>query len=241
MSDGRSAVAEEHGTAQSQISVHHRRPSLLQLLRQLDEADHELGQALTILHACGVPNPAELPVGLVDRELLAAHRVLLGSDLEIVATCASCGVLNSLPMGPRDVSEYAPRSAWCGPGAGVREPTAADLLELPVDPGAAGEAVLNRCSIGPCSIDTRDITAVDRAEQSLCGDVDFECIECGARIEQFIDVQHAVTFAVATAAASADVEVHLLASRYGWDLATIEALPEARRTRLASLVAGGAA
>jgi hypothetical protein len=35
-----------------------------------------------------------------------------------------------------------------------------------------------------------------------------------------------------------DREVHLLASTYGWDLPTIEALPDQRRQRLAALVSG---
>ena len=35
-----------------------------------------------------------------------------------------------------------------------------------------------------------------------------------------------------------DREVHLLATTYGWDLTTIDALPDDRRQRLADLVSG---
>lgn len=211
--------------------------SRLKLLRDLDVADGELVQALAILSACGVDDSPALPLGIVDRLLLQAHRAVLGTNLELVVSCADCGVLNELPLGPSDVPDYAPRSGWCGPGAGVREPAATDLVGLPTDPDAASRILVERCAVGPAE-EPRDSAALDWAEQSLCGAVEFSCIECGTRITEFVDVQCLVTSAVAAAAAEADVEVHLLASQYGWDLASIEALPEARRRRLAALARG---
>jgi hypothetical protein len=213
------------------------RLSRLRLLRELDTADGELEQALAILHACGVEDARRLPLGVIDRLLLHAHRAILGTDLEVVVVCPGCAVLNALPLGKSDVPDYAPRSAWCSPGAGVREPTAADLTGLPADADAAGLIVVSRCAAGPADA-ARDAAALEWAEQSLCGAVIVACIECGTAIEEFVDVQHLVTAAVATAIAEADVEVHLLASHYGWDLASIEALPEARRSRLAALARG---
>ena len=208
--------------------------SRLKLLRDLDVADGELAQALAILSACGVDNSPALPLGIVDRLLLRAHHAVLGADLELVVSCAACGVLNELPLGPSDVPDYAPRSGWCGPGAGVREPTAVDLVDLPSDPATAGQVLAGRCALGPAEA-PRDSAALDWAEQSLCGAVEFACIECDTRIAEFVDVQSLVTSAVAAAVAEVDIEVHLLASQYGWDLASIEALPEARRRRLAAL------
>ncbi|HKP43990.1 hypothetical protein [Mycobacterium sp.] len=212
--------------------------SRLNLLRELDTAHGELEQALAILQACGVADAARLALGVIDRLLLHAHRTVLGTDLEMVVTCPQCAVLNALPLGASDVPDYAPRSGWCGPGAGVREPTPADLTGLPDDPDAAGRIVVQRCTAGPAD-GPRDVAALEWAEQSLCGAVAVACIECGAPIEEFVDVQRLVTSAIAAAVAEADVEVHLLASRYGWDLASIEALPDARRSRLAALAGGG--
>ena len=212
-------------------------PSRVLLLRLIGEARSELEEMLVLLRACGVPDPESLPVGLIDRLLLVAHRAVTGRDLEVVVRCGACGVLNELPLGAADVPPHEPRWAWCGPGAGVREPTGADLLDLPEDPDLAGRELLRRCAVGPAG-GGGDHAALDRAEQSLCGVVRVACIGCAAPIEHGVDVQHLVAAAVADAVADVDLEVHLIASRYTWDLDTIEGLPERRRVRLAALVAG---
>jgi hypothetical protein len=210
------------------------------LLRLLGDAGSELDEALVLLDACGVPDAARLPVGVLDRLLLAAYRAVTGRDLAEVVACPACGTLNELPLGVADVPSHAARWGWCGPGAGVREPRAADLMDLPDDPVEAAETLLRRCSVGPAgnAEGGRDQAALDRAEQSLCGNVPVSCTECDAPIDHHVDVQHLVLTAVSAAVAEVDVEIHLIASRYGWDLTTIEALPEKRRVRLAALAGG---
>jgi hypothetical protein len=209
-------------------------PSRLAVLCAIDQATTEFGEALALLAECGLGDCAGLPVGLIDRLLLRAHHAVLGSDLEVVVGCSVCGVLNALPLGPDDVPEYAPRSAWSAPGAGTREPTGGDLVGLPEDAEAAAEELERRCRIGP-SAAPRDAEALDRVDQSLSGTVHAACTECGADVTMDLDVQHLVTAAVAEAVAGVDVEVHLIAARYGWSLASIEALPDPRRMRLAAL------
>jgi hypothetical protein len=209
-------------------------PSRLGLLRAVEEADTEFGEAVALLQACGLADCLAYPVGVIDRLLLQAHRAVLHRDLEVVAACAACGVLNALPLAPDDVPAYEPRSAWSGPGAGMREPTGADLLGLPGDVEAAAQELELRCRIGPAA-GPRDADALGRAEQSLCGTIHAACTECGSTVSEHVDVQHLVTSAIANAAAEVDLEIHLIASRYGWDLATIESLPDNRRVRLAAL------
>jgi hypothetical protein len=207
-------------------------------LHAVEAAPTEFDQAVALLTACGVDDVLRLPVGIIDRLLLQAHRLVVGRDLEAVFSCTACGTLNALPLGPGDVPAYEPRSAWCGPGAGLREPIGADLLDLPGDPEQAALELSRRCWIGPAGAE-RDDDALDRAEQSLCGPVHIRCVDCGAPVDGWLDVQQLVTAAVAAVVTDVDVEIHLIAARYGWDLATIEALPERRRVRLAAL-AGGA-
>jgi hypothetical protein len=208
-------------------------PSRLALLRALEGADSEFAEATALLQACGVTNVLSYPVGVIDRLLLQAYRAVLSRDPEIVAACPACSLLNALPLGTNDVPGYEPRSAWCGPGSGLREPTGADLVGLPGDETAFRE-LERRCRIGPAP-EPRDPAALDRAEQSLSGTVHASCTECAAPLSELVDVQRLVTAAVAEALADVDVEVHLIASRYGWDLATIETLPDSRRARLAAL------
>jgi hypothetical protein len=212
--------------------------SRLALLRGIEEADSEFGEAVALLRACGIADCMAYPVGVIDRLLLQAHRAVLHRDLEVVAACPGCGVRNGLPLGVDDVPEYAPRSSWCGPGLGVREPTGADLAGLPDDAEDAARELELRCRIGPKE-EPPPPGALDRADQSLCGVVRIACVECGTLVSEFVDVQRLVTTAVADAAADVDVEIHMIASRYGWDLATIESLPDARRARLAALAGSG--
>jgi hypothetical protein len=207
------------------------------LLRLLSDANTEFDEVLALLRACGVPGCADLPIGVIDRLLLVAHRAVTGRDLEVVVACPACAALNALPMGAADVPPHEPRWSWCGPGAGVREPIGADLLGLPADEGEAARELLRRCAVGPAE-GGRDQAALDRAEQSLCGNVRVACMACQGPIEHYVDVQLLVATAVAAAVADVDVEVHLIASRYKWDLSTIESLPEKRRVRLAALAAG---
>ena len=209
-------------------------PSRLGLLRAMEEADTEFGEVVAALQACGLTDCLSYPVGVIDRLLLQAYRAVLHRDLEVVAACPACGVLNALPLGPDDVPAYEPRSAWCGPGAGMREPTGADLLGLPGDVEAAAQELELRCRIGPAA-GPRDADALDRAEQSLYGTIHAACTECGSTVSEHVDVQHLVTSAIVNTAAEVDLEIHLIASRYGWDLATIESLPDNRRARLAAL------
>lgn len=213
-------------------------PSRLALLRAVEEAGSECGEVIALLRACGVADCTPFPVGVIDRLLLRAHRAVLYRDLEVVVACPACGVLNGLPLGIDDVPEYSPRSAWCGPGIGVREPTGADLADLPDDAEEAALELELRCRIGPAEGPVA-ADALDRVDQALCGAVRVACIECGALVSEFVDVQHLVTAAIADAVADVDVEIHLIASRYGWELATIESLPDGRRGRLAALAGSG--
>ena len=213
-------------------------PSRLALLRAVEEADSEFGEVIALLGACGVADCTPYPVGVIDRLLLQAHRAVLHRDLEVAVACPACHVFNALPLGIDDVPDYSPRSAWCGPGIGVREPTGADLADLP---GNGEEAALElelRCRIGPAE-GPAAANALDRIDQSLCGTVRVACVECGAEVSEFVDVQHLVTAAIAEAVADVDTEIHLIASRYGWELATIESLPDGRRVRLAALAGSG--
>jgi hypothetical protein len=213
-------------------------PSRLALLRAVEEADGEFGAVIALLRACGVADCTPYPVGVIDRLLLRAHRAVLHRDLEVAVACPACRVLNALPLGVDDVPEYSPRSAWCGPGAGVREPTGADLADLPGDAEEAALELERRCRTGPAEGPVA-ADALDRVDQSLCGTVRVACIECDALVSEFVDVQQLVTAAIADAVAEVDVEIHLIASRYGWELTTIESLPDSRRVRLAALAGGG--
>jgi hypothetical protein len=211
-------------------------PGWARVAAALDGGTDLLSQTVAVLGAaCPDLDPETLPLGEADRLLLEVHERVLGRPLEHTVTCPGCGALTTLPLGRADVGEHAPRSAWCGPGSGLREPTYADLRAARGD----GAALLEACRIGdaraPATLD--DLAAV---EGSLCGPLRSSCAECGQALEVDVDVLALVLAGLAVLRVEVDREVHLLATGYGWDLATIEALPDDRRHRLATLVAEGA-
>ena len=175
-----------------------------------------------------VTDPAALPVGAADRTLLSMHEQILGYALEYTASCTACGELTSLPLGRSDVGEHAPRCAWCSPGIGAREPTYADLAAASGD----ASALLARCSIGTGA----RLDDLARIEGSLSGPLHSTCVGCGQALVVDVDVMALALHAIGAVRGDIDREVHLIASGYGWDLATIESLPDDRRSRLATFV-----
>lgn len=179
-------------------------------------------------------DPALLPVGAADRALLAAHEQLTGRPLDHTAECPACGGLTTFALGSADVTPHTWMSAWLGPGEGLREPTYADLLAASGDV----EALLVLCSVGPADSSRATVADLDRIEGSLSGPLRAACAECGAPLVVDVDVIELVLAALAVVCADLDRDIHLLASAYGWDLATIESLPTERRQRLAGLITG---
>jgi hypothetical protein len=204
---------------------------LARLAAALDDGPDLLAQAVAVLRAAAPePDPALLPAGEADRLLLTVHEQALGRPLEHTAACPACGAFTTLPLGRADVGEHYPQSAWCSAGIGAREPTYADLSAAQGDPAA----LLALCGVGTGAT----LDDIARIEGSLCGPLRSSCCECGARLELDVDVVALVLRSLSTVRLDLDREVHLLATGYGWDLAVIESLPEARRRRLAAHVAG---
>ncbi|GAB3836881.1 hypothetical protein ACFPIJ_17475 [Dactylosporangium cerinum] len=201
-------------------------PSLPALAAAL-AAPTELAQAVGVLAAAGVPT-AGLTLGGGDRVLLGLHRALTGRDVAIAAACPSCGVLGEVVL----TADTLPPPSGVGDGP-VRPPTYADLAGLPV--GSAGAAeLLRRCTVagrGPATAD--DLAGVD---DSLCGPLVFGCPACAEPVRCAVDAQTLALRGLLDLLRRYDREIHLLAAAYHWDLATIEALPDSRRSRLAAYV-----
>ena len=191
-------------------------------------AGTELEQATGVLEAAG-HQAAGLTLGAGDRLLLRVHRELTGRAVAVAAACPECGVLGEVELGPDTVP---PMSTVDGDHP-VRPPTYADLAGLP--PGAAGSAELvRRCTVNTgVPVSAEDLADVD---DSLSGPLVFACPECGTPVTCPVDVQPLALRGLLGLVRRYDLEVHLLASTYHWDLSTIEALPDERRRTLASYV-----
>ena len=219
---------------------------LARLAAAFEDGTDLLSQAVAVLRArpdpseltfYGVEDPADLPVGAADRRLLAAYEDLRGAPLDVTARCDACGALTTLSLTASSVGRHVWASTPTGAGSGLREPSYADLLACAGDPAA----LLDRCRLGAAQgSDRTEVTwaDLDRVEQSLAGPLRSACAECGEPVAVDADVVPLVLRGLAVACAELDREVHLLASTYGWDLLTIESLPDQRRQRLAALVSG---
>jgi hypothetical protein len=87
--------------------------------------------------------------------------------------------------------------------------------------------------------DSPSAATIELVDEALTGPVVIACAECGTPVEIEVDIQTAVLDRLARHAQVVDEEVHLLARAYHWSLHEIEALPDARRSTLARLVAEG--
>jgi hypothetical protein len=215
-----------------------RTPTQATALAAIGASDDELGQALALLRVAGCAEPEALTLGEGDRLLLALHRAITGEDLEVAVECDACETVSVVMLSPQTVPPHEPRCALLGPGAGLRQPTYGDLMRLPDDPGLAEAELLGRCSVGTPPRPPRS-EQLELVDDALTGPVVVLCVECGQPIETAADVQRLVLESLQRCALTLDLELHLLASRYGWSLAEIESLPDDRRRRLANLVADG--
>jgi hypothetical protein len=208
-----------------------------EVLPALTGPETEVGQALAVLESAGVEGAAALPVSLGDRELVDLARTLAGAELELVARCPHCELLSEIVLAPESFPEPAPRVAALGRG-GIREPTYGDLLDLPDDAEAATAELLRRCTVGaPERAPGPD--ELELVDDALSGPLEFSCAGCEGPVTLDVDVQQVALSRLGELARGLEREVHLLATAYGWTLAEIESLPDARRRRLALLVGEG--
>ena len=206
------------------------------VLLELRGPTSELGQVLAVLRAAGEAEAEAMLVGTGDRRLLDLATRLAGAAPEVSVACPACGELNSFVLSADVLPPAAPASAWWGPGGGLRPPTYADLVAV-AEVGAGGglDELLKRCTVG---VPPRPATAADAewADDTLSGPIDLACVACGEAVSLDVDVQRVVLERLMARAREVEREIHLLARAYHWNLATIEALPDARRRRLARLV-----
>ncbi len=206
----------------------------ISLLAALESAPDELGQVLALLRADGVDEPDALPLGVGDRRLLRLYAELAGRPVELTVACGACETVNSVELDPDLLPPDAPRVVSLG-GGGLRAPTYADLIGLPDDAAEAERLLLDRCLVGAPERAPR-AAHLELVDDSLAGPLVAECMGCGTVLEVAVDIERRVLELLVRLLVDVDVEVHLLARAYHWPLETIEALPDARRARLAELV-----
>jgi hypothetical protein len=218
-------------------------------------------RALTLLAAAfperSVAEWARASIGERDARLLALREELFGDALEAVAVCANCGDRLELAFSTHQVLVAQPDPP---PHEGIRVEsgeyaivcrvaTSADLMDVAGSAANARATLLSRCVLAV----RRDGVPVDAA--SLPADVEQAVVEEMAMADPQADVRVEVTCPACAQAASVSfdilpylwgeiedwaqrlmVDVHALASAYGWSERAIVAMSARRRRVYLDLV-----
>jgi len=207
-----------------------------------------LGVAL-LAHAERVSMAAVLDAPLPDvrRRLLAARRARSGAGLDALTQCPACeemievsieadAVLAALAVAPHAV---VVRLAD-GETITATVPSARDVLDAARgEPLESAEALRGRACEGASELAEQDAERVDAALEAadpLAAGVALRCPECSTEWAAELDPCAYAVAELAEHQRRVIDDVHVLASAYGWDEATIAALPAWRRARYRELI-----
>ncbi len=219
-----------------------------------------LRRALTLLAAArperSPDDLARASVGERDAMLLRLREELFGDALEATAECPKCGEPLELAFGTDDVRVPPPapghdlRLEAFGYEVRFRPPNSADLLALAgSEPERAREALLLRCVVaasragGPAAPDElpEDVLAavsnrMAEADPQADVSVALTCPSCSHAWSMLFDILSYLWSEVDDWAERLLLEVHQLASAYGWSESDILALGARRRRIYLELV-----
>ncbi|GAA2262004.1 hypothetical protein GCM10010145_29440 [Streptomyces ruber] len=212
------------------------------------------GRAL-LLHRTARPDTdagalSALPVGEREADLFALRRALFGERMQVRLACGACGEDMEFEL---DAGEFASSLSPDGPGESVvrlaesgwevefRLPGAADLTAAArtADPRAA---LLARCLVSavrdgtpvaadalPAPVQRRIAEAVEAADPGADVTLGVTCPECGGTTRAELDIASYLWTELDAWARDVLLDVHLLATAYGWSEPEILALSPLRR------------
>lgn len=215
-------------------------------------AEAPTGRAL-LLHRTARPDVDAttlpvLPVGEREADLFALRRALFGERMQVRLGCAACGEDMEFDL---DAGEFA--RSLSGPDHSIvrveqdgwdvrfRLPGVADLTAAArsADPRAA---LLARCLVSaardgadvaagqlPVPVQRRIAEAVEAADPGADVTLNIACPECGAATRAELDIASYLWTELDAWARDLLLDVHLLATSYGWSEPEILALSPLRR------------
>ncbi|MGW4868410.1 T4 family baseplate hub assembly chaperone [Streptomyces chartreusis] len=215
-------------------------------------AEAPTGRAL-LLHRTARPDVDAttlpvLPVGEREADLFALRRALFGERMQVRLGCAACGEDMEFDLdagefarslsGPDDSVVRVEQDGW---DVRFRLPGAADLTAAArsADPRAA---LLARCLVSaardgadvaagelPVPVQRRIAEAVEAADPGADVTLNIACPECGAATRAELDIASYLWTELDAWARDLLLDVHLLATSYGWSEPEILALSPLRR------------
>ena len=221
-------------------------------------------RALLLLDAAAagpdIETLSELPLGDRDALLLALRALMFGNDITALSDCPACGATMELNFVVGDVLVQQPLDQTEHHTACFREyrvtfrsPTAGDAVWL-AESESENEltrALLERCVIsafnGDASVTAGDlpdevVTMVSAQMEQVDPQADIQlqccCADCGRRWSSAFDVPSFLLTEAEAAVRRILIEVHTLASAYGWRESDILNMSARRRGLYLEMVNG---
>ncbi|MFJ2669865.1 hypothetical protein [Streptomyces sp. NPDC087525] len=221
-------------------------------------AQHDAGRSL-LLHRAARPGAGtdellSMPVGAREADLFALRRALFGERMQVRVECASCGEamefdLDATVLGVRGRTADGPlRVAEDDWVVEFRLPTVADLAAAGSAPDAAEarRLLVARCAVSavrggetvpperlaellPADLQRRLAETAAEADPAADVTLNVSCPECGGITPAELDITSYLWTELDTWARDLLLDVHLLASAYGWSEPEILALSPLRR------------
>lgn len=191
---------------------------------------------------------ADWPLGRRNRALFELHASCFGANLQGWSACPSCGEKVEFDLDGSLLIAASPqvRSSTNVKirGGQFRLPTSRDLASvLSADPDTAAVRLLERCRIGDDSGRGWDDAALRDAGEVLAAadpvaetQLLLDCPSCAHHWNDVLDIGGFVWAEIESRAHRLLLEVHILASAYGWSEAQTLSLSTARRTSYMRMV-----
>lgn len=190
----------------------------------------------------------DVPVGRRDRDLFALRRTLFGERLNGRLSCQNCDTEQEFDFDVANVlrGEVAGTDdLWVEAGewrVSVRLPTSGDLLAAAAaGPQEARHVLLTRCALAvqrhgrpvdgelPTEVQARMAAAISAADSGADVRLSMRCVECGYLNSATVDIVSYLWAELDAWARGIMLDVHLLASAYGWNETEVLALSPTRR------------
>jgi hypothetical protein len=193
---------------------------------------------------------ADWPLGRRNRALAELRNLYFGPRLEGWTTCSQCGEKLEFEVDCRTLAEtYEETSSHtiAVQGNTFRLPTSRDLARIAeeTDLPRAALLLLESCVVDHPATDPRDwseseieevTTEMARADPLAEIALDFECPVCRHTSEEVLDLPSFLWAEIETRARKLLLEIHALASHYGWAESAILAMSDLRRSSYLQMV-----
>jgi endogenous inhibitor of DNA gyrase (YacG/DUF329 family) len=190
----------------------------------------------------------ELPVGEREADLFALRRTLFGERMQVRMDCAECGAdmefeldAGEFARTPGERPDPAVRVEHGGWRVEFRLPAVADLTAAARTPDPRA-ALLARCLVTaehdgravtaadlPAAVQRRIAEAAEAADPAADVTLNVACPECGRATRAELDIASYLWTELDAWARDLLLDVHLLATAYGWSEPEILALSPLRR------------